>query len=60
MASQEHCLYNDALCSGTNYTLNNVLFNITYHTDSVTYYGGNTTNSTLRKVVINVTWAEPQ
>lgn len=55
----KNCLYNDSLCVDTNYTLNNILFNVTYQTDNVTYYA-NSTNTTLRKVVINVNWTEPQ
>jgi hypothetical protein len=57
--SGRNCLYDDAACAGNdNVTYNGIRYNITYHTENVT----NSTNAdtTLRKVIINVTWVEPE
>jgi hypothetical protein len=57
-SSGQNCLYNDAACSGSdNVTYNGIRYNITYHTQNVT--NSTNANTTLRKVIINVTWNEP-
>jgi prepilin-type N-terminal cleavage/methylation domain-containing protein len=57
--ANQNCLYDDAACSGNStVTYNGITYNITYHTDNVTNSSGS--NTTIRKVVINVTWDEPQ
>jgi hypothetical protein len=54
--ANQNCLYNNTSCSGANVTYNGMVYNITYDTQNVT----NSTNAdtTLRKVIINVTWTE--
>ena len=49
--TNQNCLYNDSACADTNVTYNGIRYNVTYHTENVT-------NSTLRKVIINVSWVE--
>lgn len=57
--ADQNCLYNDGSCvSNANITYNGIRYNITYHTENVT--NSTSANTTLRKVVINVTWDEPE
>lgn len=54
----KNCLYNDSLCQDANYTVNNIPYNVSYVTGAVKNASDEDT-TTLRKVVINVTWTEP-
>jgi hypothetical protein len=57
--SFQNCLYNDTACANShNLTYNGIRYNITYHTENVT--NSTNANTTLRKVIINVTWDEPE
>jgi hypothetical protein len=57
--SDQNCLYNDTACSNSeNVTYNGIVYNITYHTENVA--NSTSINTTLRKVIINVSWAEPE
>ncbi|MDD4941633.1 MAG: type II secretion system protein [Candidatus Omnitrophica bacterium] len=53
----KNCLYNETMCQDANYTLNNILYNVSYVTGTVK--NASDEDTTLRKVVINVTWTEP-
>ncbi|HNQ50633.1 MAG: type II secretion system protein [Candidatus Omnitrophica bacterium] len=53
----KNCLYNETMCQDANYTVNNILYNVSYVTGAVK--NASDENTTLRKVVINVTWTEP-
>ena len=53
----KNCLYNESQCQDANYTVNNILYNVSYATGAVK--NASDENTTLRKVVINVTWTEP-
>jgi hypothetical protein len=54
----KNCLYDTNACVPVNRTFNHIQYNVTYSTDNVTKSSGGD-NTTLRKVVINVTWFEP-
>ena len=53
-----NCLYNNSLCQPAAMNFNAIDFNVTYFTDNVTK-GSSADNTTLRKVVMNVTWFDP-
>jgi len=57
-ADIDNCLYNNSVCKSTNITYNGVEYNITYATQNVT--DASMVNTTLRKVILNVTWKEPK
>lgn len=53
-----NCLYNTSNCLPVSYYQNGVFYNITYATSAVS---NATTGATdLRKVIVNITWYEPQ
>jgi Tfp pilus assembly protein PilV len=57
--SDRNCLYDDAACVNSgNVNYSGILYNITYHTENVTNSTG--VGTTLRKVIVNVTWVEPE
>jgi type II secretory pathway pseudopilin PulG len=57
--SNKNCLYDDAACANNhNVTYNGIRYNVTYHTENATNSTG--VDTTLRKVIINVTWVEPR
>jgi hypothetical protein len=57
-ADIDNCLYNNSVCKNTSVSYNNIQYNISYQTSNVT--NSTSANTTLRKVIINVTWTEPK
>jgi len=54
--SNQNCLYDSSKCTSFLLTQNGVVYNISYATSNVT--NATLLNTTLRKVIINVTWNE--
>jgi hypothetical protein len=57
-ADIDNCLYNNSKCANNSTTYNGIVYNVTYLTDNVTNATGD--NTSLRRVIINVTWNEPK
>jgi hypothetical protein len=57
-ADIDNCLYNNSNCRNTSVTYNGVVYNVSYLTANVT--NATNGNTSLRKVIVNVTWTEPK
>ncbi len=55
--SNQNCLYNGSVCVNGTATYNGIAYNINYYTSNVTNFTN--ADTSLRKVIINVSWTDP-